>query len=71
MNTIGSIIKLLTITTETKDGRIVPGLFDIWKNKSDFNSSDNQEAENNTAFTDYSLSDIIKTLPSFTTTFNR
>ena len=68
MNTIGSIIKLLTITTETKDGRIVPGLFDIWKNKSDFNSSDNQEAENNTAFTDYSLSDIIKTLPSFTTT---
>ncbi len=66
MNTVGSIIKLLTITTESKEEKTIPGLFDIWKNKSGFSSR--ISAESNTAVGVYSLSDIIKTLPSFTTT---
>ena len=44
MNTVGSIIKLLTVKTETIKGEIIPGLLDIWLEKiyrHNFIASDN------------------------------
>ena len=65
MNTIGSILKLLTIKTENNNGKIIPGLFEIWKEKSGYS---NTEIISENSGDLHSLSDIIKTLPSFTTT---
>ena len=58
MNTVGSIVKLLTIKTEKNKEMIKSGLFDIWLEK---NRLQKQNRE-------FSLSNIIKTLPSFITT---
>ena len=81
MNTVGSILKLLTIKTEEKEGEIIPGLFDIWKEKagisyngqgsgvcSEEKSAMQGKTDKNGTVNSSSLSDIIKTLPSFTTT---
>lgn len=55
LNTAGAILKLLTLRSETNS----PGLFEIWCSKS---------GQLNKYSNDYTLSDIIKTLPAFTTT---
>ena len=67
MNTVGSIVKLMTIKTSEEKGITRPGLFDIWKTRSaSFTGSSIAFPPVNSK--DISLSDIIKTLPSFTTT---
>jgi phosphoglucomutase len=55
LNTVGAILKILSIKSENEN----PGLFEIWCKKS---QQTEQYKEN------YTLSDIIKTLPPFTTT---
>lgn len=58
LNTIFAFIKLLSIRdTKEKDGSVKPGLFHIWCNKINVEYNEN-----------FTLSDIIKTLPVYTTT---
>ena len=69
MNTVGSILKLLTIRTKEENGNITHGLFDIWRERSGFNNKGTGiSALPDISENDFSLADIIKTLPSFTTT---
>ena len=82
MNTVGSILKLLTVRTSVKEGKIIPGLYDIWRERRGLQNHTEKisinekgtEADNgnissgNGTGKNYSLSDIIKTLPCFTTT---
>jgi len=55
LNTAGAILKLLSLRSEKN----LPGLFEIWCSKS---------GQEDKYSSDYNLSDIINTLPAFTTT---
>ena len=82
MNTVGSILKLLTVKTTVKGAKIIPGLFDIWRERAVlqdhveeiYSNEKRKEIYNRKSSSaditekNYSLSDIIKTLPLFTTT---
>ena len=64
MNTVGSILKLLTIRAKEENGYIRQGLFDIWRERSEINNKETGiSATPDISENDFSLADIIKTLP--------